>query len=199
MVVSALIPFIFLSKYGRQRIGIRGTRRADQLILALILGIAASLILYWVGLKLYGNSDQNWYKYIGRSYNLSAEMADQEKFIMFLIVAFTSMIFSPIGEELFFRGVIHGSFAASLGERRASMVDSSAFALTHIAHFGWVYIDGTWQFFLIPALLWVVSMFLVSVLFFSMKKKASSLLGAICCHAGFNLGMIYCIFYGLKF
>ena len=100
-----------------------------------------------------------------------------------------------LGEELFFRGVVHGSFAKSIGDQKASIVDSLAFALTHIAHFGLVFINGNWTFYFVPTLIWVIGMFLVSIVFFQMKKSSGSILGAILCHAGFNLGMIYFIFY----
>ena len=33
------------------------------------------------------------------------------------------------------------------------------------------------------------------LMFFVFKKHSGSILGAIICHAAFNLGMIYCIFY----
>ena len=105
------------------------------------------------------------------------------------------MIFSPIGEELFFRGIVHSSFAKSIGDEKASLAESSAFALTHISHFGLVFINSQWSFLVVPTLVWVISMFLVSVLFFIMKHYSGSILGAIICHAAFNLGMTYCIFY----
>lgn len=105
------------------------------------------------------------------------------------------MTFSPIGEELFFRGIVHSSFAKSVGEKKASIIDSSAFAVTHISHFGLVYINNQWSFLTTPATIWVFTMFLVSVLFFVFKRSSGSILGAIICHAAFNLGMIYCIFY----
>ena len=105
------------------------------------------------------------------------------------------MTFSPIGEELFFRGIVHSSFAKSIGEERASIVDSSAFAITHISHFGLIFINHQWSFLLTPALIWLSSMFLVSLLFFICKRYSGSILGAMICHAAFNLGMIYCIFY----
>ena len=82
-----------------------------------------------------------------------------------------------------------------MGERKASTVDGSAFALTHISHFGLVFINGRWDFLTIPAVLWVASMFLVSLLFFVFRKYSRSILGAIICHSAFNLGMIYSIFY----
>lgn len=195
MFISALTPFIFLNKYGRKNIGIKGTGKIGGLILSLIIGIAFSLLLYIIGIELYGNSYQNWYEYVGKSYNIPKGISGNDKSTMFAIMASTGMIFSPIGEELFFRGIVHGSFAKSIGDKKASVVDSLAFATTHIAHFGLVFVSGIWNFYLIPTIIWVIGMFLVSVLFFKMKKLTSSLLGAIFCHAGFNLGMIYSIFY----
>jgi membrane protease YdiL (CAAX protease family) len=105
------------------------------------------------------------------------------------------MTFSPIGEELFFRGIVHSSFAKSIGEKKASIVNSSAFAVTHISHFGLVFINNQWNFLILPTLIWVLSIFSVSVMFFAFKKYSGSILGAIICHSAFNLGMIYCIFY----
>jgi uncharacterized protein len=195
MVVSALVPFLFLHKAGRRSIGIRGTRKWGALLLAFGLGILLALVLYAIGVGLYGDTIQNWYVYIGKSYAIPDPISPADKRILFAVMAITGMLFSPVGEELFFRGIVHGSFATSVGERRASLIDSTAFALTHLAHFGLVYTNGTWAFFLLPALLWVAGMFGVSLVFFRMKQWSGSLWGAICCHAGFNLAMIWCIFY----
>lgn len=197
MFISALMPLVFLSKYGRKKVGIQKTKKIETLILSFALGVAFSLLLYFIGKEAYGGSYQNWYEYIGKSYNIPKGISGNDKFILFAIMATTGMIFSPIGEELFFRGIVHGSFAKSIGEKKASIVDSLAFALTHVAHFGLVFVSGTWSFYLIPSLIWVVGMFIASILFFRMKKSSSSLTGAVFCHAGFNLGMIYSIFYWL--
>jgi len=195
MVVSALVPFLFLNKAGRRSIGIRGSRKWSALILSFGLGIVLALVLYAIGVTLYGDTIQNWYVYIGKSYGIPDPISPADKRIFFAIMAITGMLFSPIGEELFFRGIVHGSFAKSVGEQRASLIDSAAFALTHLAHFGLVYTNGKWVFFTLPALLWVAGMFGVSLVFFRMKKWSGSLLGAIFCHAGFNLAMIWSIFY----
>lgn len=195
MFLSALVPFIFLNKTGRKSIGITGTRKIGALLLSFLVGIAFSLILYFIGKELYSGSYQNWYTYIAKSYQIPEGIAGNDKLIMFSVMALTGMIFSPIGEELYFRGIVHGSFANSIGEKKAAMVDSLAFATTHVAHFGLVFVSGVWSFHPIPTLIWVAGMFLASILFFWAKKRSGSLLGAIICHAGFNLGMIYSIFY----
>lgn len=195
MVFSSLIPFVFLNKFGLKQIGIKQPENLKYLGYALLAGIVFSVILYLLGIGLYGDSYENWYVYIGKSYNIPDNINLEDKKILFVIMAITGMTFSPIGEEFFFRGIVHGSFAKSVGDIKASIIDSLAFALTHLAHFGVVFIDSVWDFYLIPALIWVASMFLVSVLFFQMKKLSNSIWGAVVCHAGFNLGMIYCIFF----
>ena len=195
MVVSAIAPFIFLSKYGRKKIGIGKPQKYRWLFIAFIAGLIASVLLYHLGQGLYGNTYENWYNYIARSYNIPPDIGDKDKTILFTIMALTGMTFSPIGEELFFRGIVHASFEKNIGDRKASIVDASAFALTHISHFGLVFVNDQWKFLSTPTLIWVLSMFLVSVMFFVFKQLAGSILGAIICHAAFNLGMIYCIFY----
>ncbi|MEO6453183.1 MAG: CPBP family intramembrane glutamic endopeptidase [Ginsengibacter sp.] len=195
MVISAIAPFIFLSKYGRKQIGLTKPKKRIWLLTAFISGLIVSVLLYFLGQSLYGNSYENWYNYIGKSYNIPIGINKNDKAILFTIMALTGMTFSPIGEELFFRGIVHSAFAKSIGENKASIVDSSAFAVTHISHFGLVFINNHWIFLTTPTLIWVLSMFLVSILFFIFKKYSGSILGAIVCHSAFNFGMIYCIFY----
>lgn len=195
MTISAIAPFLFLTKFGLKEIGITKPQSLKWLVVAFAFGLTASILLYFLGQFLYGNSYQDWYQYIGKSYKIPATITQTEKNIMFAVMAITGMTFSPIGEELFFRGIVHSSFAKSIGAKKASIVDSSAFALTHISHFGLVFINNKWTFFTIPTIIWVISMFLVSLLFFAFRKKSNSILGAILCHSAFNLGMIFCVFY----
>ncbi len=195
MLVSALAPFLFLTKYGLRQIGFTKPRSFTWLMVAFFIGIFFSIVLYGIGDLLYGDTYSNWYKYIGKSYNLPSDLSTHERNLYFFIFSSTGMIFSPIGEELFFRGIVHSGFAKSVGERKASIIDSSAFAITHLSHFGLVYLMNQWKLLSIPALIWVLCMFLVSLLFIYFKRKSNSILGAIICHAGFNLGMTFCIFY----
>lgn len=195
MLISAIVPFVFLGRIGQKAIGITKPIGISWLFWAFVGGLTASIILYGLGQILYGNSHQNWYVYIGKSYQIPLEINQDDKSILFIIMALVGMTFSPVGEEVFFRGIVHSSFAKSFGEKRASLVDGLAFALTHVSHFGLVFIDGAWDFFLVPTLIWVSGMFLLSLLFFEFKKRSGSILGAVFCHAAFNLGMIFSIFY----
>lgn len=198
MTISAIAPFIFLNISGLKQIGFTKPKKYSWLLWSFLLGLGFSILLYFVGDLLYKNTIENWYVYIGKSYNISAEISPDDKFVIFIIMAITGMIFSPIGEELFFRGIVHSSFANSFGNVKASIIDSSSFAITHISHFGLVFINNEWKLLAIPTLIWVLSMFLASILFYACRKKTGSILGAIICHSAFNLGMIYCIFYFLN-
>jgi membrane protease YdiL (CAAX protease family) len=195
MVVSALAPFIFLSRQGRQSVGMTWPGKLYPLLAAFIAGLALSFLLYIIGKELYGTGENNWYVYIGRSYKIPSGIKEHDKLLMFIVVALTGMVFSPVGEELFFRGIVHAAFARPAGEKRASVSDSTAFALTHLSHFGLVYSSGHWHLLIIPGLVWVAGMFMASQLFFLFKNYAASITGAIACHAAFYLGMTYCIFY----
>ncbi|CAZ94240.1 CPBP family intramembrane glutamic endopeptidase [Zobellia galactanivorans] len=198
MLISALVPFLFLSKLGRRKIGLKKPDTIGWLGIAFVIGAVFSILLYHLGAVLYGNTFENWYYYIAQSYNIPTGIDEEGKLVLFSIMAVTGMTFSPIGEELFFRGIVHSSMATSLGDRKASLIDSSAFALVHISHFGLVFVNQEWKFLLVPTLIWVLSMFCVSILFYICRMRSGSILGAIVCHAAFNLGMIYCIFYQIS-
>ena len=197
MIVSAIVPLVFLSSYGRKKIGIKPPSSYRWLLYSFVLGILISTFLFGLGYWLYGTTVSNWYVYIGRSYSVADTIAGTDRFIYFLIFAVTGMTFSPIGEELFFRGLVHAAFETSVGTQKASILDGFAFALTHLAHFGIVYISGIWKFLPVPAVLWVVGMLATSLVFTRCKQRTGSILGAIVSHAGFNFAMIYFIFYHL--
>ncbi|EHM7982828.1 hypothetical protein MC916_004049 [Elizabethkingia anophelis] len=65
MVVSAIAPFLFLTKYERKQIGITKSSKYSWLIVSFFLGLAFSILLYTVGDLIYKNTLENWYVYIG--------------------------------------------------------------------------------------------------------------------------------------
>ncbi|MCK0160657.1 CPBP family intramembrane glutamic endopeptidase [Allomuricauda sp. F6463D] len=195
-VVMWITPFLLLTKQGRTAIGIKKPDNYSAIFLGFILGGLVCLVVWLVGTWLYNDTVQNWLVYISRSYQVPMDQNfDSVKLKYFIIFGVTSMIFSPIGEEFLYRGLIHRCFSEKFGENKASIIDSLAFGLTHLAHFGILFIDGRWVFYWIPAILWVMLMFFASRVFFMLKQKSNSIWGATLCHAGFNLMMTYLIFY----
>lgn len=189
------MPFLLLKRAGRSYIGIVPARSWLWILGSLLLGALACVVVYGIFTMFYGHSIENCFTYIYRYAEPSTPFDDKTRFIMFLVFSATTMTFSPIGEELLYRGVIHGCFAQSLGDRKASIIDSAAFAFVHISHYGINFIGNEWKIEFLPTILWVVSMYFTCRLFFFCKQKSGSVLGAIIAHAGFNIMTIYIVFY----
>ncbi len=196
-IVMWITPFVFLTREGRKFIGMVRTNKYAWLVYSFLLGIAACTIAFFIGKWLYHQSNNNWFVYISNSYGAIPTEALQgnSKHIYFIIFALIGMTFSPIGEELLYRGLIHQSFVRKFGNNRASIIDSLAFTIVHLAHFGIIYVNGNWEVLIIPAILWLTLMFFTSRMFFFCKSKSESIYGAILSHAGFNLTMTFFIFY----
>ena len=195
--VMWFLPFIFLSKKGRHYIGLSKIKNWKWFFYSIVIGGISSFVVFGIGYLLYENTYHNWFSYIGRPFEIANELDLTDKRIFFIISTIIAMTFSPIGEEIFYRGMVHGSFETDYGKTKASYIDSSAFAITHLAHFGIVFFNEKWEFLIIPSILWVILMFFTSRLFFLCKEKSGSIIGAIICHSFFNLVMMCLIFYKL--
>ena len=190
------LPFVLLSAAGRRRLKIQRSSGWLPLLYSLLIGMGISTIIYALGQWLYGQEISNWYRYIGESYPIKiAALSEADKRIYFIVFILIGISFSPFGEELLYRGVIHGAFEQQWGERMAAMVDSAAFALVHLAHFGLIYHLDAWYFYPVPALLWMLCMYATGLLFNYCKNLCGSIWGAVVCHMGFNVAMTYLIFY----
>jgi membrane protease YdiL (CAAX protease family) len=197
-VAMIALPWILLTKEGRQRIGMLRPTRRRWVLPAAIAGAAMALAVHFTASAVWGHSTSNPFAYIALSYsNVPASPSEDDRLIYFIIFAVIGMVFSPIGEEVLYRGVAHESFAAAFGDRRAALIDAAAFAVTHLAHFGVVFVAGSWAFLPLPALFWVIAMFVASLAFYGFRKLTGSLVGAVVAHAGFNLAMNWIIFYSI--
>jgi hypothetical protein len=197
-VAMIALPFIILTRDGRARIGLARPKRRRWVVPALAAGVAMALVVHAAATALWSDTLSHPFAYIARSYSSVPESpSEDDRFIYFIIFAVIGMLFSPLGEEFLYRGTAHESIAADLGDRRAALIDAGAFAVTHLAHFGVVFVAGAWAFLPLPALFWVSAMFLASLTFYGFRKLTGSLIGAVAAHAGFNLAMNWVIFYAI--
>ncbi len=185
------VPVILLTSEGRKTIGIRRPDKWIKLLYSLAAGAAFCGISYLISYLLYGYSVNNSFVYLSRVYGLTPEMLEAYRYKLFYISLLVSMTFSPVGEELLYRGVIHGCFVDQYGENKASIIDSLVFMIVHLPHFGIIYDSGKWSFPFFPALLWMFFMFMVARLFFQCKVYSNSIWGAVFAHAGYNCLMMY--------
>jgi membrane protease YdiL (CAAX protease family) len=194
-VVMALLPWVLLTRDGRRRIGLVRPRWR-WLPVALLAGAASSVLIFAIATVVWGLTTSNPFVYVSLSYSAVPDpLPADDRIIFFAIFAAIGMLFSPLGEEVLYRGIAHTGLATRLGGRGASLVDAGAFAVVHLAHFGIVYLAGAWAFLPGPAAYWLLAMFGVSLLFTAFRILSRSLGGAIVAHAGFNLAMTACIFF----
>src|SRR5205807_4544739 len=85
---------------------------------------------------LFDRSRDNWYVTVGAALLHDPRLAALPTAVLFLSLAIPSALFSPLGEELFFRGLFHESIAARAGQGAASFANGVAFGLMHLVHHG---------------------------------------------------------------
>ncbi len=193
-ILMWILPFFFFSKNGRRSIGIKKVEKPLWLLWGVLIGSFAALAILGVGM-LFTKNNIHWYTSIVNQV-ISPEMRELLPFVsVFFMTTIPSIIFSPIGEELFFRGMIHETIREKTNEKIATLVNSFAFALVHIFHFGFV-VEGTTLHYLVgPGIVWFLLMFILSILFTVCRKKSGSIFPAILAHSSFNLIMCLTTFF----
>jgi hypothetical protein len=195
-IVMMLMPFIFLNKEGKRKTGFVKSNSAKYYWWGIIAGAALALLCFGSGLLFFGTSPDNWFVSIKNSYLNTFDTTGMPVMKLFIIFTIPALIFSPIGEEIFFRGFLQEALATKFSYNKAMVIDSLFFALIHLFHHGFVKdAAGVIHFYPMSGFIWVMLMFLTAMVFALLKKKSGSIYPAIVSHAVFNLVMNVCIFY----
>ncbi len=194
-ILMWFLPFLFFSKEGRNQIGLKRPNEKKWLFYGVLIGLLFSFIVFLLGVLLYGDSINNWFVNIGLQY-LPAESEEWgiDKFSLFLIVTFPAIIFSPIGEEILFRGMIHESVKNKSNEKIATIINGLAFAGIHIFHHGIIRDNTGVHILLLSCLIFFLLMFGFSWVCTLLRNKSNSLYPAMFCHSAFNLMMNITLF-----
>jgi len=188
------LPFIFFSKSGRQTMGFKKVERPIWLLWGPLLGATASLVAFAVGFLLYGRNENNWFITISEQYLIGDLISQLPMPVLIAMFTIPAMTFSPIGEEFFFRGMIHESVRAHWSERVAILVNALAFGGVHLLHYGITRDASGWHFLLVPGSLWMLLMMGTSWLFTLCRRRSGSIWPAVVAHSVFNLVMNLTIF-----
>ncbi|MDZ4714419.1 MAG: type II CAAX endopeptidase family protein [Cytophagales bacterium] len=197
-VFMVALPLLLLNRQGLKHIGLLTNTSGVWMAASLFSGFVLCIIVFLIGLLLYGKTSSNWFVSIGQAYPIAFDtMSATDKPVYFIIYSIIGMTFSPLGEEFMYRGLVHQCLAERWGDKTSTLIESGAFGVTHLAHFGIVYAAGSWSFLLLPGLLWIILIFGTGLIFNFWRRTSGSLYGAVLCHAAFNLAMTYFIFYQL--
>jgi hypothetical protein len=190
------LPFILLTPAGWRRIGLVGRgNSASAMILSSFAGAACGLAVFAVGMALYGNSPDNWNLSIRNSFQIDQLRAVVPRGALFSVIALPAIIFTPVGEEILFRGLIQEAFTLRWNAVLATVVNSLAFGLMHLHVHGLWRDAGGFHLRIASAALMVVLLAGVSVVFTLCRLRTGSLFAAIAAHAACNLAMIAAVFF----
>ena len=192
--LMAILPWILLTADGRKKIGLKKPEKNSSYFLAIACGALASAACFLLGYFIYGHSVENWYVNIGNSYKVVMDTSAMSFLMLNLIFTIPAILFSPIGEELFFRGMLQKTMEQKLSVLSSTIIECGLFALVHLCHHGILKTVGGLVFMPIPATLWVIQMFFVAFMFSWLRAKSGSIFIAIVAHSFFNLTMNIFIF-----
>jgi membrane protease YdiL (CAAX protease family) len=194
--LMALLPVIFFSRRGRIKVGFVKARRINFYMAAVFIGSGLAFFCWLLGDLVYSNTSNNWFVSIHTSYLRSMDVSAMPVLQQFIIFTVPAVIFSPVGEEIFFRGFLQESLATKLSYRSAMIIESAFFALVHLFHHGIVRdLNGAVHFYPLSGFIWMLLMFTTAMSFAWLKLKTGSIYPPIIAHVMFNLVMNASIFF----
>jgi len=193
-VTMTLLPWLLMSADGRRHIGLR--RPASWLVLlpAILAGACAAMACGAAGLLLFGHGLDNWFMTVAASYRRMMDTSAFDMLTLHLVFTLPALLFSPIGEEIFFRGILQRALEQRFSVRISTALECAAFGLVHLIHHGLVVGATGISIRPVSGALWVAAMCVTAGLFANVRKRSGSLFPAMAAHAAFNAAMNGMIF-----
>lgn len=192
-IPMALTPWLLLDKPSRVQVGLKKSVRPHEYPLAVLYGAAFAAFAFALGAVLFGASADHWFVSVGNSYRAQPTAGLDIK-VVFLMFTVPAIVFSPIGEEIFFRGYLQRMLETRFSQRTSTGIEAGWFAGAHLIHHGIVLTATGLSFRPVSGALWFLLMFAFSCMLASLRKRHDSIIAAILAHAGFNLAMNSLIF-----
>lgn len=193
----AAAPWVFLQRRGRDRIGLVPVNRYGSYPIAIVAGCAAASLCFVLGVGLFGYGEDNWFVTIASSYHSTLDTVGMDLLRLHLIFTLPALLFSPIGEEIFFRGFLQEALQDRYSVRTSTLLEAGLFGLVHLCHHGLTATVAGIELRPVSGLVWMVLMFCAALLFAWLRRASGSLYPAMAGHAAFNATMNGMIFAAL--
>jgi membrane protease YdiL (CAAX protease family) len=193
-VLMSAVPWVFLNTEGRRQIGLRPPSSSLQYAPAVLGGAAAAIVCFAFGMMLFGDGSDNWFISVASNYRSTMDTSRFSTAKLYFIFTIPALLFSPIGEEIFFRGMLQRSLEERLSVNASTSIECAAFGIVHLCHHGLALGAAGLTIRPVSGALWVVLMFLVALMFSLIRQRSGSLFPAMASHAAFNATMNSVIF-----
>ncbi|XLZ72845.1 CPBP family intramembrane glutamic endopeptidase [Massilia sp. SR12] len=192
-IFMAATPWLLLSRAGRQECGIQRGGSLATYAGALAFGAAAASACHVLGYALFGTTADNWFVSVANSFRAQPTpgLGIVQIYLMFTIPA---ILFSPFGEEIFFRGVLQRALETRFSARTATLLEAIWFGAAHLIHHGLLLSALGLTFLWQSGPLWFLLMTALSLGLAALRKSAGSVWPAVAAHAAFNATMNTFIF-----
>lgn len=193
-VLMAATPWLFLDRGGRRQIGIVYANSRLTYAWATVTGALLAVACGVIGSRLFGATQDNWFVSIALNFQRSFDTTGNSTLLLFVLFTTPALIFSPLGEEIFFRGMLQRSLEEALPKDISTYLECGAFAVVHLCHHGLRWSGNKPSLLLPSALLWMALMFFAARLFAHWRTIAASIFPAVVSHIAFNATMCIYIF-----
>ncbi|MGZ3183308.1 MAG: CPBP family intramembrane glutamic endopeptidase [Telluria sp.] len=188
-VLMAATPWLMLDQDGRRGIGLAAASDRRWYPVGILAGAAASLLCFGLGLACFGKGNGNWYVSIAHAYQRMFDTDGMSRLVLYVAFTAPALLFSPVGEEIFFRGVLQRALEGPLGARGATLCECALFGVVHLCHHG-LFVSATGVGWLpLSGTIWAGLMFLTALLFAGLRRASGSLFPAMAAHMAFNATM----------
>lgn len=193
-ILMMLAPWLLLDRGGRRHIGLRAPASWQSVVPAVLAGGLAALACFALGMVFFGATPDNWFMTVASSYRGMMDTSRFSMLMLYLVFTAPALLFSPIGEEIFFRGMLQRALEQRFSQRASTVFECAAFGLVHLCHHGLFYNATGLALRPVSGALWVALMFLTALLFATLRQRTGSLFPAMAAHAAFNATMNGVIF-----
>lgn len=193
-VIMMALPWFLLRRRGRRRIGLQRPKNRRYYLAGVLLGALAAVVCFAIGIALFGHTANNWYVSVASNYRNTLDTTGFSAVRLHLTFTIPAMIFSPVGEEIFFRGIFQHALEIRLNAKASALIECAVFGGVHLFHHGLSRSASGITLLPVSGILWVILMFAIALTFAWLTKRSESLFPAMASHASFNLFMNVTIF-----
>jgi membrane protease YdiL (CAAX protease family) len=188
LIAMMTLPWLVLSSPGRRQIGIKRPSGPFFWLAGLAVGVIGAATCFAIGVLLFGSSPDNWFVSVANNYRLQPT-AGWSLLRLHLTFTIAACLFSPLGEEIFFRGFLQKVLEQRFSVRTSTHLEAGLFALSHLCHHGIVVTAAGLVLLPLSGALWIMLMFTLSLAFAWLRKSSDSVFPAVLSHAAFNATM----------
>jgi len=188
------LPVVFLSRSGREAIGLRWPRGgAGALALCAVIGAAMGLTLFGISGSVHSSPGDNWVASVRAAMQLDQMRTMMGPTAILTMLALPVLIITPVGEEILFRGLVHEALTMRWNWIVGMAVNSFAFGLVHLHVYGLTHDAAGFHLRVASGGMFVLGGAALSAVFTLCRMRTKSLIAAIAAHAGCNAAVMAAI------